>query len=93
MLTYKAMYKYLEEGIHGEVLDFPGTISFGENLEQTRYLLSSALEDMAETCILMGEGLPLPNPQITSSESDIEEHIYLIFSATSRVQVIPLVGR
>jgi predicted RNase H-like HicB family nuclease len=85
MLTYKAMYKYLEEGIHGEVLDFPGTISFGENLEQTRYLLSSALEDMAETYILMGEGLPLTNPNVTSSESDIEEHIYLILSATSRV--------
>jgi hypothetical protein len=29
MLTYKAMYKYLDEGIHGEVLDFPGVITWG----------------------------------------------------------------
>ena len=27
MLTYKAMYKYLDEGVHAEVLDFPGVIS------------------------------------------------------------------
>ena len=26
MLTYKAMYKYLDEGVHAEVLDFPGVI-------------------------------------------------------------------
>jgi hypothetical protein len=24
MLTYKAMYKFLEHGVHAEVLDFPG---------------------------------------------------------------------
>ena len=35
MLTYKAMYKVLEQGVHAEVLDFPGTISFGENLLDT----------------------------------------------------------
>jgi len=29
MLTYKAMYKFLEQGVHGEVLDFPGVISWG----------------------------------------------------------------
>ena len=32
MLTYKARYKVPEQGVHAEVLDFPGTISFGENL-------------------------------------------------------------
>jgi hypothetical protein len=32
MLTYKAMYKFLSEGVHGEVLDFPGAITFGEDL-------------------------------------------------------------
>ena len=37
MLTYKAMYKYLDEGVHAEVLDFPGVISFGKNLEAVSY--------------------------------------------------------
>ena len=27
MLTYKAMYKFLDQGVHAEVLDFPGTIT------------------------------------------------------------------
>jgi predicted RNase H-like HicB family nuclease len=57
MLTYKAMYKFLDQGVHAEVLDFPGTITFGENLEEARRLLSSALVDMAETNLLQGEPL------------------------------------
>ncbi|MDM8560764.1 hypothetical protein [Candidatus Parabeggiatoa sp. HSG14] len=55
MLTYKAMYKFLDEGVHAEVLDFPGTISFGNNLQEARRLLASALIDMAETNIMQGE--------------------------------------
>ena len=59
MLVYKAMYKYLEEGVHAEVLDFPGVISWGPDLDQARRLLASALVDMAETNLTIGE--PLPN--------------------------------
>ena len=36
MLTYKAMYKFLDNAVHGEVLDFPGAISFGADLEEAR---------------------------------------------------------
>lgn len=90
MLTYKAMYKFLdEEGVHAEVLDFPGTISFGENLEEARKCLASALVDMAETNLLKGENLPKPNPQVISAESDIEEPIHLLLTAASRVQITP----
>jgi predicted RNase H-like HicB family nuclease len=90
MLTYKAMYKFIgEQGVHGEVLDFPGTISFGENLEKARKSLESALVDMAETNLLKGENLPQPNPQVTSDESDIEEPIHLLLTAASQVQIIP----
>ena len=42
MLTYKAMYKYVEGGVHAEVLDFPGVISFGATLEDARRMLASA---------------------------------------------------
>lgn len=90
MLTYKAMYKFLDkEGVHAEVLDFPGTISFAENLDKARECLASALVDMAETNLLRGENLPQPNPQIISADSDIEEPIYLLLSATSQVQIMP----
>lgn len=40
MLTYKAMYKYLDEAVHAEVMDFPGVITFGANLEEARRMLA-----------------------------------------------------
>ena len=89
MLTYKAMYKYLDKGIHAEVLDFPGVITFGENLEQARRLLASALVDMAETNLLHGESLPMPDPNCTDPEADLEEPIHLLLKATSHVVLVP----
>ena len=87
MLTYKAMFKYLDEGIHAEVLDFPGVITWAADLEQARRLLSSALVDMAETSLLQGEPLPRPNPDATDPEADWEEPIYLLVQAASRIEV------
>ena len=76
MLTYKAMYKFLETGVHGEVLDFPGVITYGHNLEETRRLLASALVDMAETNLIAGEPLPKPDPTLTDPDADLEEPIH-----------------
>ena len=89
MLTYKAMFKFLDDGVHGEVLDFPGTITSGRDLDEARRLLSSALVDMAETNLLLGEPLPSPNPEPSDNESDLEEPIYLILNATSQIKVVP----
>jgi predicted RNase H-like HicB family nuclease len=89
MLTYKAMYKFLEEGVHGEVLDFPGTISFAEDLSKTRRSLANALVEMAEVNLSKGESLPKPDESITDPEADLEEPIHLILSAASRIQVLP----
>ena len=77
MLTYKAMYKYLENDVHAEVLDFPGVVGFGADLEEARRLLASALVDMAETSLLCGEALPIPDPNITGPDADLEEPIHL----------------
>ena len=90
MLIYKAMYKFLDDGVHAEVLDFPGVITWGPNLEEARRLLASALVDMAETNLLKGEPLPQPNPDCTDPEADLEEPIYLLLKATSRIALIPL---
>ena len=83
MLTYKAMYKLLDESVHAEVLDFPGVITCGKDMEEARRLLASALVDMAETNLLHGELLPQPNPTCTDPEADLEEPIY---SSDQRVQ-------
>ena len=88
MLTYKAMYKYLDEGVHAEALDFPGVITCGADLDEARCLLRSALVDMAETNLMRGEPLPSPDPSCTDPEADMEEPIYLLVRAASHVSVV-----
>jgi hypothetical protein len=90
MLTYKAMYKFVPDGVHAEVLDFPGTISFGKTLEEARRLLASALVDMAETNILLGEALPKPNATLNDAEAELEEPIHLVLNAASKVIITPV---
>lgn len=75
------MYKFLEEGVHGDVLDFLGTISFAENLEKARCSLANALVEMSETNLMNGESLPISNPLISDPEADLEKLIHLLFSA------------
>src|SRR5262245_41946427 len=77
MLTYKAMYKFLDKGVPAEVLDFPVAITWGTDLEEARRLLASALVDMAKTNLLHGEPLPRPDPACTDPDADLEEFIYL----------------
>jgi len=89
MLTYKAMYKFLGDGVHGEVLDFPGTITSASSLAEARRSLAGALVDMAETQLLRGAALPLPNPSQSDPEADLEEPIHLLLRASSRVEVTP----
>jgi predicted RNase H-like HicB family nuclease len=89
MLTYKAMYKFLDEGVHAEVLDFPGAITFGENLADARRMLACAFVDLAETHLLCGEPLPRPDPVRSDPEADVEEPIHLLLTATSRVALVP----
>ena len=89
MLTYKAMYKYLDEGIHAEVLDFPGGITWANSLEEARRLLASALTDMAETNLLLGEPLPQPDTTVADLDADLEEPIYLLLKADNQLAVAP----
>jgi hypothetical protein len=89
MLTYKASYKFTDETVLAAVLDFPGTVTFGDNLEGARRALASALVDMAETNLLLGEPLPIPDPSRTDPDADIEEPIHLLLTATTRIAYIP----
>ena len=83
------MYKFGEDGIHGEVLDFPGVITCGKDLEEARSLLAGALIDMAETNLMMGESLPAPDPSVSDADADLEEPIHLILTAASKVKLVP----
>jgi predicted RNase H-like HicB family nuclease len=83
------MYKFLDEGVHGEVLDFPGVITFGVTLAEARRALASALVDMADTNLHHGEPLPRPDPSLSDSDADLEEPIHLLLTAASRVDFVP----
>jgi predicted RNase H-like HicB family nuclease len=77
MRVHKSAYKW-EKGIClGEVLDFPGTVSFGKSLDEARENLAGALQDMAETNLLRGEPLPVPNASRSDPQAEIEEPILL----------------
>ena len=89
MLTYKAMYKFLGDAVHGEVLDFPGAITSGRDLDEARRLLASALVDMAEITLQHGEPLPMPDPSRTDPDADLEEPIHLLLAASHRVVIEP----
>lgn len=89
MLTYRAMYKYLDDGVHAEVLDFPGVISCGADLDEARRMLRSAIVDMAETNLINGEPLPKPDATRTDADADLEEPIHLLLTATSKVTQVP----
>ncbi len=85
MLTYKSSYKWSDGTVLGEVLDFPGTIAYGNSLDEVRCNLSSALRDMAETNLLKGEPLPIPDPTKTDADADLEEPIHLVLQVGQHV--------
>jgi predicted RNase H-like HicB family nuclease len=87
MLTYKAAYKLVEGVYLGEVLDFPGTVSFGNSLDEARKNLAGALFDMAETNLLRGEPLPLPDASRSDPDADLEEPIYLTIQTGQHLSI------
>jgi len=89
MVQYKAGYKFVNGGVHAQVLDFPAAISCGADLDDARRMLGLALIDVAETLLGLAEALPRPDPAVSDPEMDLEEPIYLHFVASSEVSQEP----
>jgi predicted RNase H-like HicB family nuclease len=87
MITYKSSYRWSDAIVLGEVLDFPGAVAYGNSIEEARRNLASALHDMAETNLLRGEPLPLPDPTATREDADLEEPIHLLLQVGQQVTV------
>ena len=60
-----------------------------DSLPEARRLLAIALVDVAEAAMAMGQALPVPNPQVSDLEMDIEEPIYLHLQVSSEIQELP----
>jgi hypothetical protein len=89
MLQYKAGYKFVDGGVHAQVLDFPAAITCADDLDGARRLLALALVDVAEAAIESGSRLPVPDALATNPEMDVEEPIYLHLHVSSDVQQVP----
>jgi len=89
MVTYKAAYYVNDEEVHVEVLDFPGVHSFGKDVREARDMVQSALVDMAEALVELGKPLPIPNPQATDPNADLEEPLHLLMRGASLVEIVP----
>jgi predicted RNase H-like HicB family nuclease len=89
MLRYKAGYKFVDGGVHAQVLDFPAAITCGANIEEARHLLTGALIDIAESYVEEGQLLPMPNALAYDPEMDIEEPIYLHMQASTELSESP----
>ena len=80
MLQYNIAY-YLptppEEMVVAKVLDFPGALSQGFDLRDARFMIASALEDMAQTYLEEGLALPMPDPSLEDPEADLIEKVSL----------------
>jgi len=85
MIIYHAMYKSLDKGVHAEVLDFPGVVSVGTDIDDARRSLAAALVDMAETNLLASEPLPQRDASVMDDEADLIEPIHLVLAAGHRV--------
>jgi len=89
MLRYKAGYRYVDGGVHAQVLDFPAAITCAGDLAEARRLLGIALVDVAEAAVESGLPLPVPDPEVFDAEMDIEEPIYLHLRASAGVREVP----
>lgn len=89
MIQYRAGYKYVDRGVHAQVLDFPAAITCGDDFTEARRLLASALLDVAQTRLELGKALPNPNSQASDPEMDLEEPVYLHLSVSTDVVETP----
>jgi predicted RNase H-like HicB family nuclease len=89
MLRYKAGYKYVDGGVHAQVLDFPAAITCAGDLDAARRLLAIALVDVAEAAVESGQALPVPDPSVFDPEMDLEEPIYLHLQGSVGMREVP----
>jgi hypothetical protein len=89
MIQYKAGYKFLNDSVHAQVLDFPAAITCAADLNEARRLLTVALLDVAETRLELGQSLPIPDPQASDPEMDLEEPVYLHLSVSTDIEETP----
>ena len=84
MLLYHVAFhlpKAPGEMVFAEAIDFPGALSQGFDLADARLMIASAMEDLAESMLDEGKGLPRPDPSAEAPDGDLMELIPLTVHA------------
>jgi predicted RNase H-like HicB family nuclease len=83
MLKYHAAFFPIEDDWYlAEVLDFPGVITQGRDLDDARFMVRDALKLMAECYLEEGKALPKPNPRARNKKARFVEPVYLTVRVT-----------
>ena len=78
MLEYHSAYYPIEDGwFMARVLDFPGVISQGRDIDHARRMIKDALCLMADHKLEQGQALPRPNPKARDKKAVLVEPIKL----------------
>ena len=62
MLTYRAMYKFVDGGVHAEVLDFPGVITSGRQKRRLAACLPAPWLTWRRRTCFWASRCPVPIP-------------------------------
>jgi predicted RNase H-like HicB family nuclease len=84
MLLYRVAFhlpRNTGEMVFVEAVDFPGAVSQGFDLPDARLMIASAMEDLAESILEDGKGLPVPDPAAEAPDADLVELIPLTVRA------------
>ncbi len=65
------------EMVVAEALDFPGAVTQGFDLQDARLMITSALEDLAQTMLEEGKPLPVPAGDTSNVDADFIELVSL----------------
>jgi predicted RNase H-like HicB family nuclease len=80
MLRYHVAF-YLPKApgdmVVAEALDFPGAVTQGFDLPDARLMVSSALEELAQSLLEAGKPLPVPSDDAHSLDADLTELVPL----------------
>jgi predicted RNase H-like HicB family nuclease len=58
-------------------LDVPGAVSQGFDLPDARYMIASAMEDLAQLLLEEGKALPRPSADASDADADLVELVPL----------------
>ncbi len=72
MINYTAKYTKIASGYMGQLVEWPEVITEGKDLEDCRFMLRDALNEMVLTYKELGKEIPLGNALIEQLSVEVE---------------------